>query len=150
MSRQKNVGIGSGGSVRGDEKPTAKEPDVSAVLALARETGSIAEACRRLGVERTSFYRARRRMERMGAGTRSRSPLSKPPEVETGVVALSLEYPEWGCDRIAWYFSLKGTPISSPTVQKILIRHGLGRMAQRYDAAARMEDEGVRGGFALP
>lgn len=124
--------------------------DVSAVLALAREAGSIAEACRRLGIDRMAFYRARRRVERSGNPAPRKSPLAKPLAVESDILALSLEYPEWGCDRIAWYLTLKGTSISSPTVQKILIRHGLGKVSQRREAALHLEEEGIRAGFGVP
>jgi hypothetical protein len=104
------------------------------LLELVEQLGNVSEACRRLGVDRSEFYRARRRAAR-GADA-DRSPLAKPLALEQRILVLCLENPEWGCDRLAYYLTLKGEPVSSPTVQKILIRHGFGRKAAR-EAAAR-------------
>lgn len=59
-----------------------------------------------------------------------------PPEA-AAALRLCLERPEWGCDRPAHHLTLQGSPISPPTVQKILIRAGLGRVRQREAEAAR-------------
>lgn len=53
------------------------------------------------------------------------------PEWIHQVVALATTYPDWGCDRIAYYLHLKGKTISAPTVQRILNSQELGTMAQR-------------------
>jgi hypothetical protein len=129
----------------------AEERDLQELelLRLVRETGNVTLACRQLGVDRSMYYRAQRR-RRAEDGLRARSPLAKPLALENKVIALCLEYPDWGCDRLAWYLSLKGDAISSPTVQKILVRHGLGRKEQRRVAAALLEEEGVRGAFDVP
>src|SRR5690606_29989744 len=111
------------------------------VVSLARELGNVAEACRRLGVDRSVYYRALKR-KREADGTRVRSPLAKPLTLENKILGLCLEYPDWGCDRLAWYLTLKGDSVSSPTVQKILIRHGLGKVGQRRALSARLEEEG--------
>ena len=103
------------------------------LLELAQDLGNVSEACRRLGIDRSEYYRERRRGARGPEG--DRSPLAKPLELERKILALCLENPEWGCDRIAYYLTLKGDSVSSPTVQKILIRHGLGRRAEREAAA---------------
>jgi hypothetical protein len=108
------------------------------VMRLAGELGSVVEACRRLAVDRSAYYRAIRKAARTGPQGR-RSTLAKPVETESRLIALCLEYPEWGCDRLAWYLTLKGEAISSPTAQKILIRHGLGRAADRRAAAKLMK-----------
>jgi hypothetical protein len=107
--------------------------DLSGLRRLAEEIGNVSEACRRLGMDRSRYYRALRR-ERAGETLPRRSPLAKSQALENKVIALCLEYPEWGCDRLAWSLTLKGDSVSSPTVQKILIRHGLGRAAQRRAA----------------
>jgi hypothetical protein len=118
--------------------PQKMPEEKSQLLELAKELGNVSEACRRLQVDRSVYYRLRRRAERGGAP--ARSPLAKPPELEARLVTLSLEYPEWGCDRLAYYLTLKGTPISSPTVQKILMRHDLGRKESRLAAARFLRD----------
>ncbi len=119
------------------------------LLRLVQESGNVTQACQRLGVDRSLYYRALRR-SRAGTGMRARSPLAKPLALESKVIALCLEYPDWGCDRLAWYLRLKGDAISSPTLQKILMRHGLGRKEQRRAAAALLEEEGVRASFVVP
>ncbi|MCD6024462.1 MAG: integrase, catalytic region [Fibrobacteria bacterium] len=115
-----------------DEAPRKK------LLDLVKELGNVSEACRRLGVDRSVYYRSRRRSE--GGEAPGRSPLAKPPELEKRLIALCLEYPEWGCDRLAYYLTLKGSPLSSPTAQKILMRHNLGRKAARLAAALAGKD----------
>lgn len=117
------------------------------LMALVDVLGNVSEACRRLGVDRSAYYRALRRAR---VPDSHRSPLAKPLSLESKIIALCLEYPEWGCDRLAWYLTLKGDAISSPTAQKILIRHGLGRVAQRRTAAQWMEEEGVKESFTVP
>jgi hypothetical protein len=103
---------------------------------LARELGSISEACRRLGIDRSRYYRTLRR-EGAGDAHPRRSLLAKSFALENKLIALCLEYPDWGCDRLAWYLTLKGDAVSSPTVQKILIRHGLGRAPQRRERTGK-------------
>jgi hypothetical protein len=55
------------------------------------------------------------------------------PEWIERVCDLARSYPEWGCDRIAYYLVLKGFSISGPTVQRILTSQGLGTMVQRME-----------------
>jgi hypothetical protein len=118
------------------------------LLRLATALGNVSEACRRLNLDRSVYYRMRRNAHRDGSV--SRSSLAKPPELESRLIALCLEYPEWGCDRLAYYLTLKGEPISSPTAQKILIRHGLGRADSRRALADVLKDEGLRSDFPVP
>jgi hypothetical protein len=110
------------------------------LLALAAELGNVSEACRRLGVDRTLYYRI---LKVTGGGDPSmdipRRANSVPREVEDWILRLCMEHPEWGCDRIAYYLGLKGRAVSSPTVQKVLIRNGLGRKAQRMAEKARRD-----------
>jgi hypothetical protein len=118
------------------------------LLDLARELGNVSEACRRLRLDRSEYYRLKRRVE--AGDVRRRSPLAKPVALENKLIALCLEYPEWGCDRLAYYLTLKGDPISSPTAQKILIRHGLGRMESRRVLTDVLKDEGLRADLPVP
>ena len=112
------------------------------LLELAKRLGNISEACRRLNMDRSAYYRALRATEAGLSGPPSRA---TPKALEQKLVALCVEFPEWGCDRLAYYLTLTGDPISSPTTQKILIRHGLGRAAQRYEAAKRRTPGGPSG-----
>ena len=112
------------------------------LLALAKRLGNVSEACRRLKVDRSAYYRALRASD---AGTGREASRAKSPDLERKLIALCLEFPEWGCDRLAYYLTLTGDPLSSPTAQKILIRHGLGRASQRHEAARRRDPGGAAG-----
>lgn len=102
------------------------------VVTLAETLGNVSEACRRLGIDRSTYYRALSRSRRKRNGEEEgRSLLAKPIALERKLLGLCLEFPDWGCDKLALYLTLTGDPVSSPTVQKILIRHGLGRASMR-------------------
>jgi hypothetical protein len=131
--------VGGGMAPRDTESMPLEERDrvELQLLNLAREWGNVAKACRHLGVDRSVYYRARKR-QRDDNGARARSLLAKPLKTENRLIALCLEFPDWGCDRLAYYLTLTGDPVSSPTVQKILIRHGLGQRRQRGAAHSLM------------
>jgi hypothetical protein len=112
-----------------------------ALAELAESLGNICEACRRMGLSRHFYYAGIRKWgtpppAQAGAEgkTRKRHPHAVPPALEREILSLVRERPEWGCDRIAYYLKLEGKPVSPPTVQKILVRHGLGRRSQRPGA----------------
>lgn len=73
----------------------------------------------------------------MSRKMKSENPLNKwrDPEWVHRVVELAKVYPEWGCDRIAYFFALKGQSISAPTVQRILNSQGLGTASIRLQRA---------------
>jgi hypothetical protein len=60
------------------------------------------------------------------------------PEWISRVRELALAYPEWGCDRIAYYLVLKGLSISGPTVQRILSSQGLGSVSDRMGESQKI------------
>lgn len=89
----------------------------------------VAAACRLHGIHRSTWYRK-------AQAARERQSLPGPaPELVAGVLAIALERPEWGCDRIAYFLRVSGIRSSSPTVQKILIAQSLGRRSQRLERA---------------
>lgn len=115
-----------------------------AALRLAEQLGNVAEACRRTGVDRSDFYEWRRRFlagGQEGLRNRSRAHKSHPREtvavLETKILELSLARPDWSCSRLAGQMAAEGTPLSSPTVQRLLVKHGLGSVASRMDRAER-------------
>lgn len=124
-----------------DRKHEEKAETVARLLKLAGELGNVSAACRSLGLDRSVYYRSRKVTRKGGAGApaaESAGPgRTLDGEAVGRILRLCLEFPDWGCDRIAYYLVLKGHPVSSPTVQKILIRHGLGKMGERMEAAAR-------------
>jgi len=114
------------------------------VLELAEALGNVSEACRRRGMTRTQFYEYRRRFQLYGLeGLKDLPPVHKshpqttPPEVEAEIIALSLEHPAWGCHRLSDMMRLRGRPVSGPTIQNILARHG---MATMYDRLLKLEE----------
>jgi len=109
------------------------------VLELARELGNVAEACRRRGMDRTSFYEWKRRFQTHGfEGLKDLPPIHKshpqttPPEVVEKIKALALEHPANGCNRHEAMLALEGIRVSSITIQKILNENGLGTKIDRW------------------
>ena len=108
------------------------------VLQLAEALGNVSAACRQRGMTRTQFYEYKRRFELQGVeGLKDLPPVHKthpqttPEQVVEQVLALSLKHPAWGCVRLADHLRLQGISISSPTVQRILIEHGMGTKLER-------------------
>jgi transposase InsO family protein len=120
-----------------------------AVLQLAERLGNASEACRRSGVDRTSFYIWKRRFAREGvAGLGNRSPVHKshpqatPADVSRQIVAFALANPAHGCDRVARDLAKRGVEVSAVTIQKILHKAGLGTSEGR---GAALEAHYARG-----
>jgi transposase InsO family protein len=108
------------------------------LLELAKALGNVSEACRRRGIDRTSFYEFKRRFQTHGfAGLKDLPPIheSHPqttkPEIVDKIISMSFEHPSWGCDRISDMLKLEGISVSSPTVQNIFIKHDMRTMADR-------------------
>ena len=89
----------------------------------------VSEACRRHGVHRATWYRHAARMRPHDCQCSAHA------TPETEVLKLARSHPHWGCDRIAYCLEVCGMKISSPTVQRILLRHGLGKRREREAAA---------------
>lgn len=108
------------------------------LLDLVAELGNVSEACRRLGVDRSAYYRI---LKVTGGGGPEAFPRRRVNAASAGlekrVLQLCLEFPEWGCDRLAHYLTLTEGKVSSPTVQKLLLRNGLGKAADRRAEAGR-------------
>lgn len=120
-----------------------------AVLQLAERLGNASEACRRSGVDRTSFYQWKRRFAREGvAGLGNRPPVHKShpqataADVNRKIVGLALANPAHGCDRIARDLARKGVEVSGVTIQKILHKAGLGTYEIRGAALEARYAEG--------
>ena len=113
------------------------------VLELAKELGNVAEACRRRGLDRTSFYEWKRRFQTQGfEGLKDLPPIHKshpqttPPETVARIKALALEHPAYGCNRDEAMLSLEGKRVI--TIQKILNDNGLG---SKYDRWLALEQQ---------
>lgn len=123
------------------------------VLEMAETLGNISEACRRGGMDRTSFYEWKRRFQTHGLeGLKDMPPIPKSqpnqttPETEAAIVECSLAHPSWGCVKLSDFLKLQGVSVSSPTVQKILIRNG---MASVYERWLKVEERHLETGVEL-
>ena len=109
------------------------------VIKLAKQIGNISEACRIHGMNRSSFYGWKRRYELHGIeglynlpSTPKHNPRTTPQSVVDEIVHISLSNPSWGCIRIAEKLKEQNIQISSPTVQKILIKSDIATIKDRW------------------
>jgi len=124
------------------------------LFALAAERG-VSEACRLMGVHRSSYYRWKREVDRHGLETlrprerrRPVMPTQLPVLVEQRIVAFALGHPGHGPRRIASALARPqwgGLLISANGVYKTLRRHGLNTRAKRLALVA-----GYRAPFEPP
>jgi transposase InsO family protein len=127
------------------KRVTAKNPNEKlahrrmTVLELAERLGNVSEACRRGGIDRTSFYDWKRRFQLQGLdGLKDLPPVAKshpmttPAEVVERICALALQHPAYGCNRLEAMLALEGRRVSSITIQKILNERELGTREQRW------------------
>lgn len=124
---------------------TAKDPSEKlahrrmTVLELAERLGNVSEACRRGGIDRTSFYDWKRRFQLQGLdGLKDLPPVAKshpmttPAEVVARILELALQHPAYGCNRLEALLALEGRRVSAITIQKILNERELGSREQRW------------------
>jgi transposase InsO family protein len=109
------------------------------VLELAKALGNVSEACRQRDISRQTFYEYKRRFEKHGLeGLKDLPPIPKshpnatPDEHIERLLALSLDHPAWGCNRLSDHLKLDGISISAPTVQNVLNKHDYGTKHERW------------------
>lgn len=149
----------AGKSTATNGKITTKDPALKlahkrlSVLQLAETLGNVSEACRRGGLDRTSFYEYKRRFQTHGIeGLKDLPPIHKthpqttPPEVVEKVLALSMANPTRGCVWLSDKLKLEGINVSSPTVQDLLIKNGMGK---RYERLLKLEEKAAREALEL-
>ena len=123
------------------------------VLELAEALGNVSEACRRRGLSRQSFYEYKRRFADAGLeGLKDLPPVPKSHPMSTPeshverLLALSLEHPAWGCNRLSDTLALEGISISAPTIQNLLNKRDL---RSRYDRWLALERHAAAAGMEL-
>jgi transposase InsO family protein len=116
------------------------------VIALAKELGSVQEACRMMEVHPSSYYRWRKLLERYGPEMlrprerrRPQMPNAISHQVEQKVVAFALAQPSFGPHRIALELKHErwgSIAISGNGVWRVLRRHGLQHRRMRLALVA--------------
>lgn len=121
-----------------------------AVLLAIQQGQGVAQTCRTFGIHRATYYRWRARLGRAGPeGLEDKPriaascPHRTPADVVAMIASLSMEHPAWGCKSLSSYLALDGYEISSPTVQSILKKNGLGKRGDRRQRLAEVLAQGA-------
>lgn len=121
------------------------------VLELAKQLGSVSQACKTMGYSRDSFYRFKKLYENGGEEAlreiSKRKPIIKnrvPEHVERAVFALATENPALGQLRASQELLQQGIIVSSGGVRSIWLRNDLETLKKRLKALeARSAQEGI-------
>lgn len=120
------------------------------VFTLAEELGNVAAACRAMGIERSTYYRWKAKVDRWGLEAlrvrerrRPRMPNQIGPHLEQRVIAFALGHPGFGPRRISAELARQkwgGIRISEHGVWRVLWRVGLNTRSKRLALIARHAD----------
>jgi transposase InsO family protein len=120
------------------------------LFTLADELGNVSAACRAMGVDRSTYYRLKRRVDRWGLEAlrvrerrRPRMPNEIGPHLEQRVIAFALGHPGYGPRRISAELAREkwgGLRISEHGVWRVLRRVGLNTRSRRLALIARHQD----------
>ena len=117
------------------------------LLELAKQLGSVSQACKVMGYSRDSFYRFKELYEQGGEEAlidlSRKKPVRVPEHVEKAVVELAIENPALGQKRAAWELQARGIIVSYSGVRSIWLRHDLANFKARLKALeAKVAEEG--------
>jgi transposase InsO family protein len=120
------------------------------LFTLADELGNVSAACRAMGVDRSTYYRLKQRVDRWGLEAlnvrerrRPRMPNQIGPHLEQRIIAFALGHPGYGPRRISAELAREkwgGVRISEHGVWRVLRRVRLNTRAKRLALIARHRD----------
>jgi transposase InsO family protein len=120
------------------------------LFTLADELGNVSAACRAMGVDRSTYYRLKKRVDRWGLEAlnvrerrRPRMPNQIGPHLEGRIIAFALGHPGYGPRRISAELAREkwgGIRISEHGVWRVLRRVGLNTRTKRLALIARHRD----------
>jgi transposase InsO family protein len=120
------------------------------LFTLAEELGNVSAACRAMGVDRSTYYRLKRKVDRWGLEAlrvrerrRPRMPNQLGPHLEQRVIAFALGHPGYGPRRISAELAREkwgGIRVSEHGVWRVLRRVGLNTRSKRLALIARHQD----------
>jgi len=120
------------------------------LFTLADELGNVSAACRAMGVDRSTYYRLKAKVDRWGLEAlrvrerrRPRMPNQIGPHLEQRIIAFCLGHPGYGPRRISAELARDkwgGLRISEHGVWRVLVRVGLNTRSKRLALIARHRD----------
>jgi transposase InsO family protein len=120
------------------------------LFTLADELGNVSAACRAMGVDRSTYYRWKHRVDRWGLEAlnvrerrRPRMPNQIGPHLEQRIIGFALGHPGYGPRRISAELAREkwgGLRISEHGVWRVLVRVGLNTRSKRLALVARHRD----------
>jgi transposase InsO family protein len=120
------------------------------LFTLAEELGNVSAACRAMDVDRSTYYRLKKRVDRWGLEAlnvrerrRPRMPNQIGPHLEQRIIAFALGHPGYGPRRISAELAREkwgGLKISEHGVWRVLRRVGLNTRSKRLALIARHRD----------
>jgi transposase len=120
------------------------------LFTLADELGNVSAACRAMGVDRSTYYRLKQRVDRWGLEAlnvrerrRPRMPNQIGPHLEQRIIAFALGHPGYGPRRISAELAREkwgGIRVSEHGIWRVLVRVGLNTRAKRLALIARHRD----------
>jgi transposase InsO family protein len=130
------------------------------LFTLAEELGNVSAACRAMGVDRSTCYRLKKRVDRWGLEAlnvrerrRPRMPNQIGPHLEQRIIAFALGHPGYGPRRISVELARDkwgAIRISEHGVRRVLVRVGLNTRAKRLALVARHRDPYERKPLVAP
>lgn len=121
------------------DAPSARCLDRRRVLLDVEEVGSLAEVARSEGLTRQTIYLWKKRFAASGLAGLEDRPIPPSPgrskrmtvAIQQILLDLVKDYPREGCVVLSKRLGVIGIKVSSPTIQKTLIRWGLGGRGER-------------------